>query len=258
MSISSKPTLCVALIVKNEQLHLASCLDSVKDWVDEIVILDSGSTDQTEAIARQYTDKFYTTDDWPGFGPQRQRAQAYIHADHVLWLDADEQVTPELRQSIEAVLHTPQNDTIYTVNRLSVFLNTEIRHSGWYPDNVARFYKTQSTTYNDALVHEKVITKNFNIASLDGDLIHYPYDNIAHYLSKSVSYAKSWSEDRFSKGKRANLLAPFTHAISCFIKMYLIKRGFLDGKTGFILAALSSFSAFNKYLCLWEKSYHNK
>ncbi|MDF5316908.1 glycosyltransferase family 2 protein, partial [Vibrio parahaemolyticus] len=115
----SKPTLAVALIVKNEEKHLKACLDTVKGWVDEIVILDSGSTDRTEEIARQYTDKFYTNLDWPGFGKQRQLAQQYVTADYVLWLDADERVTDELRQDILDVINQHSDQNVYSVNRLT-------------------------------------------------------------------------------------------------------------------------------------------
>nr|WP_086937815.1 glycosyltransferase family 2 protein [Thaumasiovibrio occultus] len=255
MDNTTRATLAVALIVKNEAQHLDACLASVADWVDEIVILDSGSTDATEKIARRYTEKFYVSDDWPGFGLQRQRAQQYVTADYVLWLDADERVTPELRSAIEeAVLNN--NDCIYRTNRLSVFLDKEIRYGGWYPDYVSRLYKTNSTTYNNALVHEKVIEGNLPVEKLTGDLIHYPYQNISHYLNKSNYYAKSWSEDRYAKGKRVSLCSPFSHGLYCFIKMYVLKRGFLAGKQGLILSMLSSFSAFNKYLCLWEKDNH--
>lgn len=111
----SKPTLAVALIVKNEEKHLQACLDTVKDWVDEIVLLDSGSTDRTEEIARQYTDKFYTNLDWPGFGKQRQLAQQYVTADYVLWLDADEQVTPELKESILHAVSANKPNVLYNL-----------------------------------------------------------------------------------------------------------------------------------------------
>ncbi|MDF5637906.1 glycosyltransferase family 2 protein, partial [Vibrio parahaemolyticus] len=115
----SKPTLAVALIVKNEEKHLQACLDTVKDWVDEIVILDSGSTDSTESIARHYTNKFYTNLDWPGFGQQRQLAQTYIESDFVLWLDADERVTDELRQDILNAISQHKDKNVYQVNRLT-------------------------------------------------------------------------------------------------------------------------------------------
>lgn len=100
----SKPTIAVALIVKNEAQHLKACLETVHDWVDEIVVLDSRSTDKTEQVARTFTDKFFVNQEWPGFGPQRRIAQSYVESDYILWLDADERVTPELKESILAAV----------------------------------------------------------------------------------------------------------------------------------------------------------
>ncbi|MDF4647476.1 glycosyltransferase family 2 protein, partial [Vibrio parahaemolyticus] len=172
----SKPTLAVALIVKNEEKHLQACLDTVKDWVDEIVLLDSGSTDTTEEIARQYTDKFYTNLEWPGFGKQRQLAQDYVESDFVLWLDADERVTDELRQDILNAISQHCDKNIYRVNRLTTAFAKEIRYSGWSPDWVVRLYKTSETKYDDALVHESVvIPDDFKVVSLNGRLKHFTY-----------------------------------------------------------------------------------
>ncbi|HIF9340943.1 TPA: glycosyltransferase family 2 protein [Photobacterium damselae] len=254
---NTRASLAVALIVKNEEKHLAACLDSVKDWVDEIVILDSGSSDATEEIARQYTNKFYVSEDWPGFGIQRQRAQAFVESDYILWLDADERVTPELMQEIQRILKNKPEDKIYYINRLSVFLDKKIAHSGWYPDFVARLYKTKSAQYDSSLVHEKVFTNELKTEKLHYHLIHYPYNNLQHYLDKSVKYAEYWSNDRYKKGKTSSILSAIIHSLSCFIKMYFIKKGFLDGKQGLILALLSAMSCYNKYLLLWEMSIKN-
>ncbi len=196
----TKPTLAVAIIAKNEALHLKACLDTVKGWVDEIVVLDSGSTDNTEEIARSFTDKFYVNDNWPGFGPQRQLAQSYVESDYVLWLDADERVTPELKESITAAIAKNQPNVIYQFSRLSWVFGRYIRHCGWYPDKVIRLYPTKLTQYNDALVHEKVeVTSAMLVQTLKGDAIHYTYNDIHHYLVKSAGYAKAWAEQREKK-----------------------------------------------------------
>lgn len=111
------PTISVAMIVKNEAADLAQCLDTVKDWVDEIIIVDSGSTDNTQEIAEQYDAKFYSHPDWPGFGKQRQHAQQYVTSDYVLWLDADERVTPKLRESIQQAVQQDAQNTVYDIPR---------------------------------------------------------------------------------------------------------------------------------------------
>ena len=168
------PTLSVAMIVKNEAQDLAACLDTVKGWVDEIVILDSGSTDETAQIAEQYDAKFYVNADWQGFGKQRQLAQQYVTSDYVLWLDADERVTPELKHSILQAVKNDEQNTVYKIGRLSEVFGRQIRHSGWYPDYVVRLYRTTFAKYGDELVHEKVhFPKEANVKKLTGDLLQY-------------------------------------------------------------------------------------
>ena len=249
------PTLSVAMIVKNEAHHLAQCLDTVQAWVDEIVILDSGSTDTTQQIAEQYGAKFYQNTDWPGFGKQRQLAQQYVTSDYVLWLDADERVTPELRQSIQAAIAQNAPNTAYKIPRLSEIFGHKIRHSGWYPDYVIRLYRKDFARYGDQLVHEKVeLPINANIQKLQGDLLHYTYQNIHHYLVKSAGYAKAWADQREKAGKKATLWQGISHAVGCFVKMYVIRLGFLDGKAGLLLAMLSAHSTFVKYADLWVRT----
>lgn len=249
------PTLSVAMIVKNEAHHLAQCLDTVTAWVDEIVILDSGSTDATQQIAEQYGAKFYQNTDWPGFGKQRQLAQQYVTSDYVLWLDADERVTPELRQSIQAAIAQDAPNTAYKIPRLSEIFGHKIRHSGWYPDYVIRLYRKDFAHYGDQLVHEKVeLPANANIQKLQGDLLHYTYQNIHHYLVKSAGYAKAWADQREKAGKKATLWQGISHAVGCFVKMYVIRLGFLDGKAGLLLAILSAHSTFVKYADLWVRT----
>ncbi|HHB1586878.1 TPA: glycosyltransferase family 2 protein [Vibrio metschnikovii] len=251
----SMPTLAVALIVKNEAKHLQACLETVADWVDEIVILDSGSTDDTQQIARRFTDKFFVNRDWQGFGPQRRLAQQYVTADYVLWLDADERITPELKRSIQQAVQANENQTLYSICRLSWVFGRYIRHCGWYPDRVVRLYPTALTHYDDSLVHEKVIIQpGMQVKSLQGDAIHYTYNDIHHYLVKSAGYAKAWAEQREKRGKKSSISQGILHALGCFLKMYVIKAGFLDGKQGFLLSLLSAHSTFVKYADLWVRT----
>lgn len=245
------PTITVALIVKNEDNHLQSCLETVQSWADEIIILDSGSTDKTEAIARQFTDKFFVNIEWPGFGKQRQLAQEYITSDYVLWLDADERVTPELKEEIKKVISANQPNVAYKVNRLSDAFGKEIHYSGWSPDWVLRLYRTNEAQYNDALVHEKVVTPDsVSVKKLKGSLLHFTYNDLHHYINKTTGYLKAWTDEREGK-KKSGLSIALIHALSCFVKMYIIKRGFLDGKYGFILAWLATHSTFMKYIDLY-------
>lgn len=251
------PTISVAMIVKNEAQDLALCLDTVKDWVDEIVILDSGSSDNTKEIALNYGAKFYENTDWQGFGKQRQIAQRYVTSDYVLWLDADERISPTLRQSILDVVAQNHENTVYQLPRISEVFGREIRHSGWYPDYVVRLYRTNYAQYGDELVHEKVhYPANTKVEKLKGDLQHFTYKSLHHYLVKSAGYAKAWADQRQAKGKKATLWHGISHAIGCFVKMYILKAGFLDGKQGLLLAILSAHSTFVKYADLWEREQH--
>jgi len=179
-----------------------------------------------------------------------------VESDYVLWLDADERISAELKQSITSILNQDKiSNTLYRIPRLSWAFGRYIRHCGWYPDKVIRLYPTHLTTYDDALVHERVKQpQGIEIQDLTGDAIHYTYNNLHHYLVKSAGYAKAWADQRQAQGKKASLINGVTHALGCFVKMYLLKAGFLDGKQGFLLSVLSAHSTFVKYADLWERS----
>ena len=249
------PTLSVAMIVKNEAQDLAQCLETVREWVDEIVILDSGSSDETLRIAESFGAKVHINTDWQGFGKQRRIAQSYVSCDYVLWLDADERVTPELKESILQAIENDEKNTVYQIGRLSEVFGRQIRHSGWYPDYVVRLYRTDFAAYGNELVHEKVhYPKEATVKKLHGDLLHFTYKDIRHYLVKSANYAEAWAIQKAKGGKKASLWNGITHALGCFVKMYLLKAGFLDGKQGFLLAVLSAHSTFVKYADLWNRT----
>ncbi|APX91475.1 glycosyltransferase [Halomonas sp. 1513] len=249
-------TLAAVLIVKNEADHLAACLDTLR-WADELVVLDAGSQDATLEIARRYADKnadkVEVNADWQGFGVQRQRAEALVESDWILMIDADERVTPALRASIEtAVAGTP---AIYRLARLSWCFGAYIRHAGWYPDRVARLYPRGRASYDGALVHEKLTNpEGLAVRDLDGDLLHFTYRDLRHYLEKSAHYAQAWAEQRAARGKRGSLAAGIGHGLGCFLRMYLLKAGFLDGRAGLLLALLSAHSTFAKYADLWVRT----
>lgn len=247
-------TLTIALIVKNEAANLAACLNSCTDLPTEIVVIDSGSEDDTIAIAQQFGAHVYTHDQWRGFGQQRQVAQQHVTTDWVLWLDADERLTPILKESIAKAVQSDDRQCLYQVSRLSWVFGRFIRHSGWYPDRVIRLYPTQLTGYTAAPVHETVIVPPATpVKSLQGDLLHYTYRDLHHYLVKSAQYAELWASERQAKGRTASLSQGIVHGIGCFLKMYVFKAGFLDGKQGLLLALLSAHSTFVKYANLWVK-----
>ncbi|MDX5377361.1 MAG: glycosyltransferase family 2 protein [Halomonas sp.] len=246
-------TLAAVLIVKNEAAHLRACLETLR-WADEIVVLDAGSQDTTCAIAHEFTDKVTVNADWQGFGVQRQRAEAAAESDWILMIDADERVTPELGESIRRAVATGE-PAIYTLPRLSWCFGDFIRHSGWYPDRVARLYPKGRAGYDDALVHEKLTNPHgLPVKALSGDLLHYTYRDLRHYLEKSAHYAQAWAEQRAARGKRGSLAAGLVHGLGCFLRMYLLRAGFLDGRQGLLLALLSAHSTFAKYADLWIRT----
>lgn len=254
----NQATIAVALIIKNEEQNLATCLDTVKDWVDEIVILDAGSTDNSIEIAHRYTDKVFINEKWSGFGPQRRLAQSYVASDYILWLDADEQVTPELKQSILQALETDKDNCIYKVDRLSTAFGKQIKYSGWSPDWVTRLYRTKETQYNQSLVHESVeIPNTHKVVALKGKLLHHTFDELSQYTRKTALYMKSWADQREGK-KKSSLFSAISHAFFRFFKMYIIKLGFLDGRHGLLLAILSANTTFTRYADLWLRDYQKK
>ncbi len=251
-------TVSVILITKNEEKQLSDCLQSVK-WADEIIVLDSGSEDKTLEIAESFGAKIFSHNDWPGFGRQRQIAQSYAACDWVFMIDADEIATDGLAKEIKSVVSENNQQCVYNVPRLSWVFGRFIRHSGWYPDYVTRLYPRNKATYDDALVHEKVLVdSNLKVKKLSSDLLHYTYRDVHHYLVKSAGYASAWADQRQKAGKKSTLLQAFIHAAGCFMKMYFLRSGFLDGKQGFLLAVLSAHSTFVKYADLWVRQHDSR
>jgi (heptosyl)LPS beta-1,4-glucosyltransferase len=248
------PSLTIALIVKNESASLGSCLAACTGLDAEILVIDGGSLDDTVQIAQRSGARVISHPEWHGFGRQRQIAQEHITTDWVLWLDADEHLTPTLRASIREAVDADKPQTVYEISRLSWVFGRFIRHSGWYPDRVVRLYPTALTRYNDAPVHEHVIVPaDVAIKTLAGDLEHYTYRDLQHYLVKSAHYAHLWAQQRLKLGKRSSLSQGVIHAAGCFLRMYVLKAGFLDGRQGLLLALLSAHSTFAKYADLWVK-----
>lgn len=248
---TSRATLGVAMITKNAAADLDMCLSRLDHLYDQLVIVDSGSSDQTEAIARRYTNEFYTHANWPGFGKQRQIAQQYLTTDWVLFIDADEFVTDKLKQSIIQVLREDPCDSCYKINRLSIAFGKAIRHSGWNPDWVIRLYRREQTHYNDALVHEHLVIPNHvKVKPLAGRMEHLTCRNITQYVQKTQGYMKAWADQREGK-KKSSLGSAISHSLFRFIRMYILKLGFLDGRHGLLISILSAYTVFVRYSDLW-------
>jgi (heptosyl)LPS beta-1,4-glucosyltransferase len=246
------PSISAVLIVKNEEKKLVDCLKSLA-WADEIIVLDSGSSDNTLKISEEFSAKVFVNTEWQGFGVQRERAASYATGDWIFMIDADERVTPELEKSILAAVN--KSPAIWHVNRLCYCFGRFIKHSGMHPDWVPRLYPRNQAMYDATRVHERLINnQNLPEQKLSGNLLHFVYDSIRHQQQKAAHYAEEWALQRAQAGRKTSLTSAVLHALACFLRMYIFRLGFLDGKQGFLLALLLSQSTFAKYAELWQLS----
>ncbi|MGM0608875.1 MAG: glycosyltransferase family 2 protein [Candidatus Muiribacteriota bacterium] len=242
-------SLSVIIITKNEEDRIERCLKSVYCIADEIIVLDSGSTDETVEIVKRYTDNVFVTD-WPGFGIQKQRALKKATCDWVLSIDADEEVTPELEQEIKTVLKNPVDVVAFRIPWAVQIFGKRLDY-GRSSRSVKRLFKRTGAYFTDSIVHEKVIT-NGTVSKLKGRLNHYSIRDYEHYLIKNRTYSWLGAKKRHEKGKHGGgLPGAVFRAIWVFFQVYILRRGFMDGSVGFLVAAMYSQGAFNKYAGLW-------
>ncbi|CAQ86448.1 MULTISPECIES: glycosyltransferase family 2 protein [Photorhabdus] len=250
--MSKRKRLSVVMITQNSADLIRDCLASVS-WADEIIVLDSGSSDDTCQIAQAMGAKIFSNTEWPGFGRQRQLAQQYASGDYIFMIDTDERVTPELKASIQQVLNHADNNKVYSCARRNLFLGRFMKHSGWYPDRVLRLYARDRYQYNDNQVHESLETHGAPVVILKGDLLHLTCRDLMEFQRKQLNYAKAWAKQRHEQGKQCSYFSIFSHTFGAFVKTWLLRAGFLDGKQGLILAIVNAQYTFNKYAALWEK-----
>lgn len=240
----TRPTLSVILITKNEAELVGQCLESVK-WADEIIVVDSGSTDATVDICRRYTDKVVETD-WPGFGPQKNRALALATGEWVLSIDADERVTPELAMELQAVIANSQS-SVFLLPRLSSLMGRPIRHGDWWPDEVARLFRLGHATFTNDLVHERLDYRG-QATPLKNLLIHDSIRSLEQMIGKINQYTTDGARRLQSRGSTGSLGKAIGHGLWALFRAYVLRRGFLDGREGFIAAVSAGESAYYKYL----------
>lgn len=240
--------LSVIIITKNEQAHIADCIQSVA-FADEIIVLDSGSTDKTCAIARDLGAQVYHTTHWPGFGPQKNKALSLATKPWVLSLDADERVPDDLAVEIQKTIQSAEADA-YTVARLSCFGGRWIRHGSWWPDRMVRLFKREKGVFKDVLVHESVLV-NGSVKDLDGHLIHYTYDSLESFITKTNQYSSAAALQLHERGKKIGIIGIAAKGFWTFVRLYILRRGFLDGREGFMLAVIAAAGSFFRYSKLW-------
>ncbi len=238
-------SLSVVIITLNAAEHIRTCLESVK-WAKEIVVLDSGSTDGTIEICREYTSHVHQTD-WPGFGRQKNRAVEQATQDWVLVLDADEYLTTELQTEIRQVINQPSLVAAYRIRRLSTFMGKLIKYGDWGKDWVIRLFQKGTSHFTDALVHESLVV-NGSIGNLHAILQHDTVTSLESALRKSNEYSTLGAKQMRARGKKANLRQAYIHGFWSFVRCYFINLGFLDGGEGYLIALLTAQASFYKYV----------
>ena len=243
------PTLSVIVIARNEARHIADCVRSAS-FADEVVVLDSGSSDGTVEEARAAGAKVFVETDWQGFGTQKNRALALATGDWVFSLDADERITPLLREQLAQAIAAPQGHVAFYVNRHSSFCGQFMNHSGWYPDRVLRLFRRDAARFSDDLVHERVLAEG-PAGRLSGELLHESMRDLESALVKLDRYSSAGARDLQRRGVRGSLASAIAHGAWAFFRTYVLRRGFLDGALGFVLAVSVAEGTYYRYLKLW-------
>ena len=237
------------LIALNEEERIEECLASL-GWTDEIIVVDSGSSDRTKEIVLCYTDKVYDIP-WRGFGPQKQAAVDLASNDMIFVIDCDERVTPALAAEILSILGKDESCAGYFIPRRTFLGSREIRHCGWYPDRTIRLFDRRRGKFSADPVHERVLVEG-EVGQCRSDLLHYSFFGIDDMLAKTSRYTNIAARQLFEKGRRCRLRDLTLRPLLTFFKTFLLRAGFLDGVAGFTVAAVNAISVFIKYLKLRE------
>lgn len=247
---TTNPTkkLSVTIITKNEENAIGDCLSSVA-WADEVIVVDSGSTDKTVEICKSYGAKVLITKDWPGFGCQKNRALSLATNEWVLSIDADEKVSKKLRDEIQDAINTNEANVAFRLPRNSSYCGQFIRHSGWRPDYVTRLFPKLGAKFSDDIVHERILFEG-QIKTLKEPLLHISYIDLEEVLDKTNRYSSDGAAMLYARGKKSSLSNAILHGLWAFVRTYFLRLGFLDGRIGFILAISNAETTYYRYLKL--------
>lgn len=245
----TKMMISVTILTKNSAATLKKCLLSLSGF-PEVILYDTGSTDETLSIAREFPHVRICQGFFDGFGTTHNRASALATHDWILSLDSDEALTPALAQEILSL--KLDSSCVYKIRRHNFFNGKRIRYcGGWDPDFVVRLFSRKTATFTEAKVHEKVITDNLKTVRLQNPLLHTPYLQISDFLTKMQNYSTLFAQDKKQK-KRAGVGSALLHSFWAFFKSYILKRGFLAGNEGLIISLYNGHTALYKYLKLFE------
>lgn len=242
--------LTAVIITLNEEARLPACLDSLKAVVDEIVVVDSFSTDRTPEICRQYGVRFFQQK-WPGYGQQKNYGVSLASHDYILSLDADEALSPELQQSILAVREQGLQG-VYRMNLLNIYFGKPLRYGGYYPNPKIRVYDRREVQWSERKVHETLqIDPSIPVHHLKGDLLHRSKDSIEQHVAAMNKYSSLTAQVYFEQGKKGAIFKMLVSPFYLFVVNYLIRLGFLDGAVGYMMARVRAQEAFLKYSKLY-------
>lgn len=248
-------TVSVIILTKNEAHNIVECIKSTAGLADEVLVIDGESTDNTCELARKAGARVVELTSWEGWGRKRQQAQEHATCDYILHLDADERLTPEGIAELKQALAAAKGNEIYALPRHNHLFYESIKHCGWYPDYVLRCYKKSYTSYNDARVHEHLLQpEGCKVVYLNEPLVHYTYQSMQQCLEKQKNYALNFAEDKAGRGRSVSLISIPLRGLFTFIRVYLLRKGFLDGRWGFWNALSSATYTVNKYLALYAKT----
>lgn len=238
----------VTILVKNGACHLEKVLTSCKDF-DEVLLLDTGSTDDTLQIARKFPNVSIHQEKFTGFGPAHNHAASLAKNSWILSLDADEVLSPELAQEIASLALDPH--CVYALPFHNYFNDKKIKWCGWHPESHVRLYHRDRTCFSDALVHEAVLTLDLKKVSLHHPVNHFSYNSISDFLTKMENYSTLFSLEYKEKKKSSPWIALY-HGVGAFLKSFFLKKGILGGYEGFLISAYNGHTAFYKYLKLYH------
>ena len=245
-------TLSAVIITHNEERNIERCLASLHGIASEIIVVDSGSTDGTEAICRKHG-ALFEHHDWEGFAMQKNYAETLATGDWVLSLDADEAIDDRLRTSLLHLLsEKPLEGKVYSMNRLTNFCGHWIRHCGWYPDTKVRLWQ-RGTTHWEGDVHEQLVySRPMKTIRLKGDLLHYSYYSLDEFANRQRYYYQLAAQEAYEKGRHCGCLALWLRPLWRFVRDYLLRGGFLDGEAGYTVCRMNAHYTFMKYATLRE------
>jgi len=253
-SSRKRATISAYIISKNEENNIGRAIGSVH-WMDEVIVLDSGSTDKTVDIAKKLGAKVSHAS-FSNFVEQKNRAMDLCSEEWVFNLDADEEVTPELKYSLMEVISKEESANItevYSVSRRIFYMGRWIRHCGWYPEYRERLSKKGRAVWKGNVLHERLASQG-SVGILDGDLLHRPYSNLGDHLKTIDRYSLLWAQREAESGRKTGLFSIITRPSVKFLKMFIIRAGFLDYGPGLIASVMGSFYTFMKYAKLYELS----